>query len=193
MLPKRKPNRLSSHDYSSSGAYFITICVKNRKKILSIINVGTGVPDCPQIYLSKYGLIADKYINQLNGFYDNISVDNYVIMPDHIHFLLSIVNGQSRTPVPTNTVIKSDNKNSAVAKFVSTFKRFSNKEYGENIWQPRFYDHIIRGEQDYREVCEYIENNPIKWCSAKEKSKTLPIKARSFLFVVRAIASRGEE
>ena len=70
--------------------------------------VGTGVLDCPQIELTKYGQIADKYIKQLNDFYNHLSVEEYVIMPNHIHLLLwvkenknAIENGQSRTPVPT--------------------------------------------------------------------------------------------
>ena len=158
-LPNRKQNRLQDFDYSQNGAYFVTICVKDRKELLSNVIVGTGVLDCPQIQLLKYGVVAEKYINQLNDFYNDISVDKYVIMPDHIHLLLKIINGQSRTPVPTNI----NNRNSAVAKFVSTFKRFCNKEYGENIWQPRYYDHIIRNQEDYNETWEYIENNPIKW------------------------------
>ena len=127
---------------------------------MSCVNVGTGVLDCPKIQLTEQGTIAEKYINQLNGFYDNIAVDKYVIMPDHIHLLLSVANnsGQSGTPVPTN-----DNKNSVIAKFVSTFKRFCNKEYGENVWQQGYYDHIIRNQADYNEVWEYIDNNPTKW------------------------------
>ena len=157
-LPERKQNRLQNYDYSQNGAYFITICVRERKKILSNIIVGTGVLDCPKIYLSKYGEIADKYINQLNDFYDNIFVDKYVIMPDHIHMIIRIDSGQSGTPVPTVV----DNKNSEVAKFVSTFKRFCNKEYGLNIWQSRYFDHIIRNQNDYDEVWKYIENNPSK-------------------------------
>lgn len=98
-LPQRKQNRLNSYDYGQNGAYFITICVKDRKNILSIINVGTGVLDCPEIRLLNHGEVANKYIKQLNDFYDNISVDKYVIMPDHIHLLLSVANnnGQSRT------------------------------------------------------------------------------------------------
>ena len=162
-LAKRKQNRLENYNYSQEGAYFITICVKDRKRILSNINVGTGVLDCPKIELLNHGKIADKYINQLNDFYDNVSVDKYVIMPDHIHFILSVKNGQSGTPVPTYETIKNDNKNSVIAKFISTFKRFSNKEYGENIWQPRYYDHIIRNQKDYNEICQYIENNPLKY------------------------------
>ncbi len=101
-LPKRKPTRLSGFDYSSQGVYFVTICTKDRKCLLSEI-VGTGVLDCPRNTYSKYGEIANKNICQMNEFYKNISVDKYVIMPNHIHLLISVKNnGQSRTPVPTN-------------------------------------------------------------------------------------------
>ena len=71
--------------------------------------VGTGVLDCPQIELTQYGEIADKYIKRLNDFYEHLSVEKYLIMPNHIHLLLWVKenrnktdNGQSRTPVPTN-------------------------------------------------------------------------------------------
>jgi hypothetical protein len=67
----RKSPRLKGFDYNSKGAYFITICTKNRKCLLSDI-VGTGVLDCPQVQLTDYGAVADKYINQLNDFYDHI-------------------------------------------------------------------------------------------------------------------------
>ncbi len=76
---------------------------------------------------------------------------------------VDFLKGQSETPVPTNEDIKIDNKNSAIAKFVSTFKRFCNKEYEDNIWQSRYYDHIIRNQEDYNETYSYIENNPAKW------------------------------
>ena len=102
-LKKRKTPRYQSFDYNSVGVYFITICTQNRRCILSRV-VGTGVLDCPQIELTQYGEIADKYIKQLNDFYEHLSVEKYVIMPNHIHFLLwvkenknKIDNGQSRT------------------------------------------------------------------------------------------------
>ena len=163
-LQKRKPLRLERYDYNRAGAYFITICTQNKHCLLSRI-VGTGVLDCPEIALTPYGKIADKYINQLNNFYQHISVDRYVIMPNHIHILLFvsphnnlnlIENGQSRTPVPTGA-------NSFVSQFVSTFKRFCNKEYGKNLWQSRFYDHIIRNQKDYEEHANYIHKNPLRW------------------------------
>ncbi len=172
-LPKRKMPRLKNFDYNTTGAYFITICTKNRAELLSHI-VGTGVPDCPyNIEFLPYGKTADKHIKQLNDFYDDISIDQYVIMPNHIHLLLSVRNGQSGTPVPTNhepifakkALVSKDNKkaNSIVSRFVSTFKRFCNKEYGQNIWQDRFYDHVIRNREDYNEHVKYIYENPMNW------------------------------
>ena len=88
-LQKRKALRYKEFDYNSIGVYFITICTKNRQCMLSKI-VGTGVLDYPQIKLTNYGKIADKYIQQLNNFYDYLSIESYIIMPNHIHFLLFI-------------------------------------------------------------------------------------------------------
>jgi len=92
-LRQRKPNRLVNYDYSQNGAYFVTICTQDRRRILSRISVGTPVPGCPQevqTELLPHGKIAEKYIRQMNAFYDRISVDQDVIMPDHIHLLLTL-------------------------------------------------------------------------------------------------------
>ena len=139
-MKNRKNTRLKGGDYNRNQAIFITICTKERKCILSRI-VGTGVLDGPQIELTKCGKIADKYIHQLNDFYDDLSVENYVIMPNHIHILLwvkgakngpsrtPVVNGPSRTPVvngPSRTPVPTV-QNSIPARFVSTFKRFWRK------------------------------------------------------------------
>ena len=179
----------------------ITVCTQNGRGILSRI-VGTGVPDCPQIELKKHGKIVDKHLKQLGDFYDHLSIEKYVIMPNHIHLLLwvkendspigngqsrtsvmdgqsrtpvtdgqsgtpvtdgqsrpSVTDGQSRTPVPTNI----ERANSVCSQFVSTLKRFCNKEYGNNIWQSRFYDHIIRNREDYEKHAKYIHENPMRW------------------------------
>ena len=163
----RKTTRLKGADYDRNQAVFLTICTKERCCVLSRI-VGTGVLDGPQIELTKYGQIADKYIRQLNDFYDDLSVESYVIMPNHIHSMLwakgagngplrtPVTDGPSWTPVPTV-------QNSVPSRFVSTFKRFCNKEYGVNIWQYRSNDHIIRNRQDYDEHLRYIYENPMRW------------------------------
>jgi REP element-mobilizing transposase RayT len=152
---ERHKIRLQEYDYNTPGAYFLTLCVENRKCVLSRI-VGTGILDGPSIELLPYGKIAAKYINQLNDYYDNLSVECYVIMPNHIHILLRVLEGPSRMPVPTI-------QNSVVSRFVSTFKRFCNKEYGQNIWQSRSYDHVIRDQADFDKHLQYIYKNPYGW------------------------------
>ena len=167
-LPKRKPPRWQERDYNTPGGYFITICTQDKRCILSRI-VGTGVLDCPQIELTECGKIVDQYIQQLSAFYHHLSVESYVIMPNHIHLLLWIKenknlsneNGQSRTPVPTNI----ERSNNTCSQFVSTLKRFCNKAYGQNIWQARYHDHVIRDRADLEEHVAYISENPLKWAS----------------------------
>ena len=161
-LKTRKTPRFKDFDYNTAGAYFITVCTQNRRLLLSRI-VGTGVLDCPRTELTEYGAIADKYIKQLDAFYDNLSIEGYVIMPNHIHLILWVKepfqttsSGQSRTPVPTNV----KRANDPCSQFISTFKRFCNKEYGENIWQARFNDHIIRDHKEYEGFLKYIYENP---------------------------------
>ena len=80
--PERKLNRLSEYDYGTNGAYFVTICTQDRCKILSTI-VGDGFP-VPK----PHGMIAEKYIAEIPKKYPTVSVDKFVIMPDHIHLLL---------------------------------------------------------------------------------------------------------
>ncbi|MBQ6847507.1 MAG: transposase [Clostridia bacterium] len=153
-LSNRKSTRLKNYDYSQNGYYFLTICTHNRKRILCDI-VGGGAFDAPKIILSKYGEIVDKYILSTNNI-PNITVDKYIIMPNHIHLLLLFenTNGTSRAPSPTNNIISHS---------ISTLKRFVNKEIGYNIFQRSFYDHIIRGEKDYLKIWNYIDKNHLKW------------------------------
>ena len=152
---KRKPTRLKDFDYSSSGAYFITICTQNRRNILSKI-VGEGSP-LPQ--LSQYGKIADDYIREISKKYAEITVDCYVIMPNHIHLLLSVMKVDGRGD-PSPTV------DSAIGWLKYQITKDINKTYNsvrEKIFQRSFYDHIIRNEDDYCEIYKYIHDNPLRW------------------------------
>ena len=155
-LPIRKPNRLPQFDYSTPGAYFITICTKDKKCILGDI-VGGGALDAPQICLSQNGRIVEWYIlsgNQISG----VMVDKFVIMPNHIHLIVMVdetaCSGTSRAPSPTNAVIP---------HFVSTLKRFCHRDIGRVIFQRSYHDHVIRNEKDYLKIWEYIDNNPYRW------------------------------
>ena len=154
-IPKRKPVRLASWDYSSQGAYFVTICTRGKEMLLGKI-VGGGVYDAPQMQLSAQGGTVESSLRQMWE-HDAVTVEKAVIMPNHIHLLLTVracANGSSQAPNPTNA---------AVPKFVSLFKRRVNRSCGEKLWQRSYHDHIIRDEADFRRIWEYIDTNPAKW------------------------------
>jgi REP element-mobilizing transposase RayT len=143
---ERKQIRLKDYDYSMNGAYFITICTKDKKKILgTILSVGDDDHIVPKVVLSKYGLIVEKYIKGING------IDKYVVMPNHIHMIIKINNGTMWSSSPT------------ISQLVKAFKTLVSKEIGHSIFQRSFYDHIIRNEHDYQEIWKYIDENPLKW------------------------------
>jgi len=151
-LPKRKPTRLKGYDYGAPGAYFITICTQDRKELLSKIIVGDDAYIVPQNNLSEIGLICDKYINNITNKYEDVTVDKYVIMPNHIHLLI-FLHGTMKASSPTKNI----------ETIIRSFKTMVTKEMGNSIWQRSYHDHIIRGEKEYRKIWEYIDTNPIKW------------------------------
>ena len=154
-LPKRKSPRLKSFDYSTTGAYFITICTQNRKNILSTI-VGEGSP-LPK--LSHYGEIANLWIQKLPEKYHEISVDCYVIMPNHIHLLLSVMKDDGRgDPSPTVDTAMGWLKYQ-ITKEINKLRGTP----GEKLLQRSFFDHIIRNQDDYYEIYKYIYENPMRW------------------------------
>ena len=168
MKLKRKNIRLKNYDYSKEEYYYITICIKNRKEILSKIeiynakimpnNVGVGVLDDPKIKLTEIGKIIEEHLKNIDKIYEkNVILDEYIIMPDHVHMIIKIErqeSGSSRTPTPTNAKIPI---------IVSTLKRLTNKEIENKIWQRNYYEHIIRNENEYYEIIKYMQNNPIRW------------------------------
>lgn len=146
--PKRKSIRLKDYDYSTPGAYFVTVCTKNKINYFWH-NVGASIARPQDIVLTKCGMITDEAINNISEIYQNITVDNYVIMPNHIHLLLQIHSDENGRPVVAPTI----------DRVIQQMKGYVTKQIGESIWQKLFFDHIIRGEQDYREIWQYIENN----------------------------------
>lgn len=170
-LPVRKKIRLETYDYNSTGYYFVTLCTRDRAKILCEI-VGRSLPEAPDkftlpqaehpeaapyIRYHEYGKIAHRQLEIMASFYREILLEKYVVMPNHIHLLLRI---PGHFQPDHNSSLR---KNAAVSQFVGTFKRFCNRQIGQNIWQTSFHDHIIRGEADYQKIWMYIETNPARW------------------------------
>ncbi len=145
-LPKRKPTRLKTFDYSTDGYYFITICTKNKERILCDI-VGEGLCALPKTKLTPIGEIVDSAICYINNNYDNVLVDKYVIMPNHIHLIVAIKTGGDGTP-PLQ-----------LYDIIGRLKSFTTNQYKDKLWQRSFHDHIIRCEKDYKEIWGYISKS----------------------------------
>ena len=156
-LPKRKPNRLKEYNYSWPGTYFITVCTKKHKCILSRIVgasiVGASIARPPTVLLSAYGKIVDEAIRSIPLHYPTITIEHYVVMPNHIHLLLQINADEYGRPMVAPTI----------STVIQQMKGYVTKKIGFSIWQKLFHDHIIRGEKDYVKIRDYIENNPARW------------------------------
>ncbi len=151
--PKRKHPRLKGYDYSQNGCYFITVCTKDRRKVLGEV-VGRADLSPPIIKLSKYGSIVEELIQAIPNHYEYVSLHKYVVMPNHIHILLMIDrpdDGGLRSARPT------------VQTIIHALKALVSKRVGGSIWQNGFHDHIIRDEADYLNHWQYIDTNPAKW------------------------------
>ncbi len=159
-FPQRKIMRLPEYDYSQNGAYFITVCTHNRKQLLSKIVVGEGLCALPRICLSNIGKIVEECINYINT-YEYVSVDSYVIMPDHIHLLISNLAPEGR-------------RGPSLQHIMQQFKSYTTHKIKTKIWQRSFYDHIVRNEDDLKDINDYIIANPFLWvCGKHDDSKFL--------------------
>ena len=151
-FPKRKRIRIENYDYSVPGMYYITICTVNREKIFWDRESAESV--FPQaVPLSIAGKIAQEAVRQISEHYTNVFVDKYCIMPDHIHLIVSIsadANGRMVSAPTVSTV-------------VGSMKRWVSRQIGRAVWQKSFYEHSIRNKQDYIEIWNYIDNNPLKY------------------------------
>lgn len=148
-LNNRKNIRLQGYDYSKNGYYFVTICVKNKEQLLGKIVEGVAC-GAPEIQLTKEGLVIKKHIEKCKGI-SNVEIDEYVIMPNHLHMIIKL---ESEAPHATPTTIP---------QIISSFKTIVTKEIGYSLWQRNYYEHIIRNEEEYLKIKEYIINNPYKW------------------------------
>ena len=146
---KRKNIRLKDYDYSQNGAYFLTICVKEKRELFGKIDVGAN---CVRPQLSGYGTVVEKEITNLSGTYRDVKVDKYIIMPNHIHMIIFIAAENGGTQfVPT------------ISRIIKQFKGAITKKIGFPVWQRGYHDHVIRDKEDYLNHWQYIDENAIKW------------------------------
>jgi REP element-mobilizing transposase RayT len=176
--------RLFGYDYTRNGAYFITICTKKHICYFGDIEVETGLRHVStnnkidinnknitnlrhshdfqnnnaRIKLTDAGKIISDCWFDLPNHYLNIILDEFIVMPNHIHGIIFIQNFACKQ------------QPHGLSEFVRAFKSFSARRINEfrksnleGIWQPRFYDHIIRSDNELDRIRTYIRNNPNNW------------------------------
>lgn len=156
MFPVRRKNRLFGFDYSSPNVYFITICTKDKQCVLwdntpELVGATNGRP--PHAHLSATGMAVCSAIEAIPAHHPMLTVDNYVIMPNHVHLLLHIHAGENGRPMVAPTV----------SQVVSQMKAAVTKAVGHPLWQKGFHDHIVRNTDDYERIWAYIDGNPYAW------------------------------
>ncbi|MEX0723353.1 MAG: transposase [Gracilimonas sp.] len=181
----RKSIRLDGWDYRFPSYYFITICTKDRYHYFGKIRNG-------MMGLSEQGCAARYFWDQISDHFDNVKLDAFVVMPDHVHGIIQIIPDKSdRNPVGTlhatslqdfeykNRMSAISPKPGALSTIVRSYKsaltRWCNQKNYKFGWQPRFYDHIIRNHKSLNNIRHYIKMNPENWNPYQE----FPINSQS--------------
>jgi REP element-mobilizing transposase RayT len=168
----RKNIRLKNYDYSSAGYYFVTIVSHNRKNIFGEIIDS-------EIILNPLGRIVENTWQEMPTHFPYVNVDSYVVMPNHFHGIViineEIIGAQHAEPLPrTEPLVKAESLQQMniqpLGVIVRSFKSAVTKRVhdlglfvGEKIWQRNYYEHIIRDEDDYQKIFDYISSNPLNW------------------------------
>ncbi|HPI66980.1 MAG TPA: transposase [bacterium] len=169
---QRKTNRWENFDYSNDRYYFVTICVEDRKEIFGIIKN-------KKMELNEYGEIVKRCWFDLPNYYFNCYLNEFVIMPNHVHGIIEINNflhhvGTGLKPVPTRT-----NKLHSLSEIIRGLKTFSSRKINKlnkNLnfhWQRSFYDRVIRNDKELYNAQNYILANPANWAKDRNNLENL--------------------
>ncbi|BER91780.1 MAG: REP-associated tyrosine transposase [Candidatus Atribacteria bacterium] len=161
----RRSIRLKDYDYSQAGAYFITICTKNRECLFGSIVNG-------EMLLSAWGVIVKNEWLRTSIIRPNIVVDEFVLMPNHLHGILVIVDTDCRGTLQRAPTVERFGKptSNSIPTIVRLFKSTATKQInelrktpGEPLWQRNYYERIIRNERELERIRKYVINDPLKW------------------------------
>ena len=139
----RKRMRLRDFDYSSEGAYFLTLCLQKKLSLF-------------ENHQAKE--MVEKWIVEIENKYENVTVDCYVVMEDHVHLILFITEGNQ---ISLSEIMKWF-KTMTTNEYIRGVRDRVYEPFEKKLWQRSFYDHIIRNDEDLKEKREYVMNNPAK-------------------------------
>jgi REP element-mobilizing transposase RayT len=175
----RKSIRLKGYDYAQEGFYFITICCQDRAQLFGEIMNG-------EMILNECGEIAENCWLEIPNHFPNVELHKYVIMPNHVHGIIEIKfksNVPSVIPSVASVASVGANNHSPLRTLQRSLPRSPSKTIGSivrgfkigvtkwmrqytnvyDVWQRNYYDNIIRNEQSYQRIANYIQNNPKNW------------------------------
>ncbi len=165
----RRSIRLKGYDYSRAGLYFVTLCCQDRACLFGEIRNG-------QHFLNDAGKIANGYWLEIPAHFPNAVLHEYIVMPNHVRGIIELVNegveNQNRVEnfQPQNEFQKIIPH--SIGSIVRGFKIGVTKWFRQNtdvhtVWQRNYWEHIIRDDQAYQRISDYIINNPAKWADDK--------------------------
>lgn len=152
---RAETHRLAGYDYGSNGMYFVTICTKNRVHYFGEIVNG-------QLISTQIGQVAIEYWMEIPKHYPFVSIESFVLMPDHLHGVLFFDRSDKHDWTPNKFGPQSQNLGAVLRGFKSTLKRFANQNNIEFHWHRNYHDRIVRSEQELKRITKYIEDNPQK-------------------------------
>lgn len=160
--------RLRGWDYSNAGYYFVTICTRNREHHFGQIRDG-------EMHLSAVGEIVACYWREIPKHHANVELDEFMIMPNHVHGIVVIcekkVDTLRATHLPGMSEIspKTGSLSVVIRSYKSAVSRWAGLNgYPDFAWQERFYDHVVRNKESLNRIRHYILGNPAKWMADKE-------------------------
>ncbi len=168
--------RLAGWDYGSNGMYYVTICTKDRGRYFGEIESNTvsanleDARDASIAYLraTEIGIVAFNNWQNIPAFHPFVELDDFIIMPDHIHGILCIDKPDKTSWEINKFGPQSKNLASILRGFKSSVTKYSDINDIKFCWQPRYYDRVIRNEKEYRNIKTYIQDNPDQWFLNKQ-------------------------
>jgi REP element-mobilizing transposase RayT len=167
----RQSIRLRQYDYAWPGAYFVTLCVREKECVLGEIVDG-------EMHLSEWGYIVHEFWDAIPVHFPNVSIDDRVTMPNHGHAIINIDHARrGAVAAPTNATLNNGEKGEGTSplrptlgQIVAYYKYQTTKRInvlrgmsGVPFWQRNYWEHVVRDEIDLNRIRQYIENNPLRW------------------------------
>jgi REP element-mobilizing transposase RayT len=176
MVPKYNPEihhrrsiRLKGHDYSETGAYFVTVCTQNRECLFGDVIEG-------EMRLNEVGKVINRWWKELNQKFITIETDVFIVMPNHIHGIITIVGADLRVRpsgegahigAPLHKIIQWF-KTMTTNEYIHGIKQLKWQPFVGKLWQRNYHERIVRNESELNRIREYITLNPARWAEDEE-------------------------